>query len=86
MSRAGASYRRGLGHGRDVEHMIELTRARVVRDAVRARSAAVEHVEVRFYSCPHTCLAALACLSWQGSRVGSLPCSKSLPFHVTPEL
>jgi hypothetical protein len=76
----------GLEHGCRVEHAIEPTRARGVRDTVRARSAEVEHVEDRFYSCPSACLAALECLSWQGPHVGSLPSFKSLLFHVSPKL
>jgi hypothetical protein len=57
--------------------------------AVRAHSlvpAVVGHVEDRFCPCPSACLATLACISWQGSHVGSLPCSKYLVFHVSPEL
>jgi hypothetical protein len=84
---AGVTYRRGLGHG--VGRAVETTGARGVRGAVRARSrvsAAVEHVEERFFSCSSACLAALVCLSRQGSHVGSLPYSKSLLFHVSPEL
>jgi hypothetical protein len=74
--RDGASYRQGLGHERGVERTVEPTGAPGMRGAVRARSAQVEHVEDRFFPCPSTCLAALACLSRQRPRVGSLPCTK----------
>jgi hypothetical protein len=49
-------------------------------------SAAVEPVEDRFCPCPNACLASLTCISRRGSRVGSLPCTISLLFHVSPEL
>jgi hypothetical protein len=55
---------------------------------VRARSrvpAEVEHVEVCFCPCPSTYLAALTCVSWQRSRVRSLPCSKSFLFYVSSD-
>jgi hypothetical protein len=84
--RDGASYRRGLEHERGVERPVESTGTRGVRGAVRVRSVEVEHVEDRFCPCPSVCLAALACLSRQRSRVGSLPCTKSWLFHVSPEL
>jgi hypothetical protein len=80
------SYRHGLGHGHWVERTVEPTGARGVRSVVRVHPAEVEHVEDRFSPCLSAYLAALAFLSRQRSHVGSLPCSKSWLFHVSPEL
>jgi hypothetical protein len=55
---------------------------------VRARSLVlveIKHVEVCFCSYPSVYLVALMCISWQRSRVRSLPCSKSYLFYVSPE-
>jgi hypothetical protein len=76
----------GTGAGQDAR----LNRPKLVpcAGAIRARfrvPAEVEHVEVCFYPCPSTCLAALTCVSWQRSHVRSLPCSKSYLFYVSPE-
>jgi hypothetical protein len=80
-----ASYRGGFRHGREVERATELTEASGARGAVRARSARVEHVEDGFFLSSCVCLATLGCLSQQGCRVGSLPCTKILLFHVSTE-
>jgi hypothetical protein len=81
--RVRASYRAGFGHGHRVEHAAEPTDAHDVRCAVRASPGQVEHVEDGVCPSSSIRLAALECLSQRGFCVGSLPCTKILPFCVS---